>query len=139
MLALLDEDVRLTIVAALAERGFDVVSVHQVGPKGVDDTLVLERAIELGRVLITHNADDFKDVHAAFRQRGKTHPGIACVPQRGSLGRRIVRAAMMLDWIETQSHGSRLFIWGQLQQILEEGFRLPGYSEDDVREALGRS
>ena len=44
---------------------------------------------------------------------------------------------MMLDWIATQPHESRLFAWGHLQQLLERGFRLPGYSEDDVRDALG--
>lgn len=46
---------------------------------------------------------------------------------------------MMLDWLGIQSYTSRLFEWGRLQQLLERGFRLPGYSEDEVREALGRS
>jgi hypothetical protein len=137
--ALLDEDVRLGLVSALVNRGFDVVSVHSVGPRNADDALVLERAIELARVLITHNRDDFKDVHSAFLHRGRIHTGIVCIPQRGSLSRRIVRAAMMLDWIATQPHVSRFFVWGQLQQQLERGFRLPGYDEEDVREALGWS
>jgi hypothetical protein len=46
---------------------------------------------------------------------------------------------MMLEWIVT--HGdprSRLFSWGTLQELLEQGFRLPGYTEQDVQLALGR-
>lgn len=46
---------------------------------------------------------------------------------------------MMLDWLGTQPYASRLFEWGQLQQLLERGFCLPDYSEDEVREALGRN
>lgn len=45
----------------------------------------------------------------------------------------------MLDWVGTQPYRSRLFVWGQLQHLLEQGFRLPGYTEDKVRAALGRS
>jgi predicted nuclease of predicted toxin-antitoxin system len=135
--ALLDEDVRPKLVATLSERGFDVVSVHRVGPRNVDDALVLERAIALGRVLITHNTDDFRAVHSAFLREGRAHTGVLCLPQRGSLSRRTLRAAMMLDWISAQPHESRFVVWGQLQQLLERGFRLPGYGEDEVREALG--
>lgn len=32
--------------------------------------LVLERVIELGRALITHNTDNFKALHAAFKKHG---------------------------------------------------------------------
>jgi len=137
--ALLDEDARPGLVSALTARGFDVVSVHVVGPRSAADTKVLDRAIELDRVLITHNADDFKMVHADFIRQGRAHPGIVCIPQRGSLIRRTLRAAMMLDWTANQPRASRLFVWGQLQQMLEQGFRLPGYNEDEVRQALGRS
>jgi hypothetical protein len=135
--ALLDEDVRLGLVSALSARGFDVVSVHVVGPRSADDAKVLDRAIELDRVLVTHNADDFKVVHAGFIRAGRAHPGIICIPQRGSLLRRTLRAAMMLDWIASQPYHSRLFVWGQLQQMIERGLRQSGYSEDEVREALG--
>lgn len=134
---MLDEDVRLGLVAGLTERGFDVVSVHQVGPTGVEDGLVLDRAIKLGRVLITHNTDDFKAIHAAFLRHGRSHSGIICLPQRGTLRRRLVRASLMLDWVGTQPRLSQLFVWGHLQQLLERGFRLPDFSEDEVREALG--
>jgi hypothetical protein len=135
--ALLDEDVRPALVAGLTARGFDVASVLRVGPRNTDDALVLEHASMLGRVVVRHNTDDYKAVHAAFLRHGRAHTGIVCLPQRGSLARRTLRAAMMLDWIAEQPHRSELFVWGQLQQLLERGFRPPGYSEADVREVLG--
>jgi hypothetical protein len=47
---------------------------------------------------------------------------------------------MMLDWIATfPDHGSQLFRWHDLQQWLIQGNRLPGYSEAEVRRALGQS
>jgi Domain of unknown function (DUF5615) len=112
--ALLDECLDAPLVPALRERGFDVVSLLTIGPRGIADPAVLERAFELGRVLITHNADDFRAVHAAFLWQGRVHAGIICLPQRGPLRRRALRAAMMLDWIGAQEYASRLFVWGEL-------------------------
>ena len=136
--ALLDEDIRPAVGDALVARGFDVLSVLEVGPRGVADTLVLERAIELRRVLITHNADHFRREHADGLRRGRAHPGILCVPQRGSVERRAIRIAMLLDWVEDQERDRRVFVWGDLQQRLQRDPRFPGYSEDEVRNALGR-
>jgi Domain of unknown function (DUF5615) len=127
----------VALVPLLGQRGFDVVSPQAVGPRRVDDRRVLERAVGLGRVLIAQNTSDFKSVHAAFVRAGQPHLGVVCLPQRGPLGRKVLRAAMMLDWIATQPHKSRLVAWGHLRQLLEQGVRLPGYGEDDVRDALG--
>ena len=137
--ALLDEDTSRAIDRELLRRGFDVVSVHRVGPKNVDDAIVLERAIALGRVIITHNTDDYEALHAADLREGRSHPGIVCIPQLGPLSRRALRAAMMLDWIAAQPYASRLFVRGWLQQQLERGFQLPGDSADEVRQVLGRA
>lgn len=108
--ALLDEDTSRALDRELRRRGFDVVSVHQVGPKNVDDALVLERAIALGRVVITHNTDDYRALQAAYERDGRQHPGIVCIPQVGPLARRALRAAMMLDWIADQPRGARLVV-----------------------------
>ncbi len=46
---------------------------------------------------------------------------------------------MMLDWIAMQpDHRNQLFRWHDVQYWLTQGNRLPGYTEDDVRIALGR-
>lgn len=138
--ACLDECTELDLVEALATRGFDVVSIQIVGPRGASDDLVLERATQLGRVLVTHNIRDFRLVDEAFRRAGRPHGGIVGVPQArgGPLSRVELRVAMMLDWLSTQEYESRLFGWGQLQQLLERGFRLPGYDAADTRHALAR-
>lgn len=137
--ALLDGCLDLALVRTLTQRGFDVASLLTVGPRGVADALVLERAADLGRVLITQNADHFKALHVALLRQGRPHPGVICLPQRGPLSRRALRAAMLLDWIGTQEYASRLFVWGELQRLLERGFRLPGYSDGDVLQALGQA
>ena len=35
-------------------------------------------------------------------------------------------------------HRSRLFKWGHLQELLEQGYRLEGYSLEEIRLALAR-
>jgi hypothetical protein len=138
--ACLDECTELDLVEALAVRGYDVTSIQVVGPRGVGDDLVLARTTELGRVLVTHNVRDFRVVDAAFRSAGRSHGGVIGVPQArgGPLSRVELRVAMMLDWLSTQAYESRLFRWGQLQQLLEQGFRLEGFSEEDIGHALGQ-
>lgn len=137
--ALLDECLDVAVVLALQQRGFDVVSLLTIGPRGVDDSRVIERAMELGRVLITQNGDDFRALHATCLRHHGAHPGIICVPQRGPLSRRVLRAAMMLDWVGTQAYDTRIFIWGDLQKRLERGLRLADYSDEDVQLALARA
>ena len=137
--ACLDECTHLGLLDSLRRRGFSVTSLQIVGPRGTNDEDVLDRATALGYVLITHNAGDFKVWHATFERQGRSHGGIICLPQTRPFKRLELRAAMMLDWIGTQPYASRLFIWGELQRLMERGFRLPDYAEAEVREALGRS
>jgi hypothetical protein len=137
--ACLDECTHLDLVHALRRRGFSVTSLQLVGPRGAADDLVLERATALGCALITHNVTDFKRWHATFITQGRAHGGIICLPQTRPFRRLELRAAMLLDWVGTQPHASRLFLWGQLQRLLEQGFRLPGYTEGEIQEALGRT
>src|SRR5690349_5611016 len=130
--ACLDECTHLGLVDALRSRGFIATSLQIVGPRGIDDQAVLERATALGCVLITHNAEDFKFWHATFEREGRAHGGIICLPQTRPFRRLELRAAMMLDWAGTQPYTSRLFLWGQLQRLLEGGFCIPGYTEEEV-------
>jgi predicted nuclease of predicted toxin-antitoxin system len=53
----LDENVDSAIREGLRRRGVDVVSVQEDDRAGDPDTLVLDRAEELGRVLFTRDAD----------------------------------------------------------------------------------
>lgn len=106
---------------------------------GVDDEQQLLYAASRDRVIICHNGKHFRRLHQLFRQQGRPHGGIIVLPQDSPVPRIIIRAAMMLDWLGTlPEHRSQLFGWGDLQTLLIHGHRLLGYSEGEVRLALGQ-
>ena len=74
--ACLDECTHLRLLEALTARGYDVTSIQLVGPRSALDPLVLQRATELGRVLITHNVADFRAADEEVRRAGRRHAGI---------------------------------------------------------------
>jgi hypothetical protein len=50
-----------------------------------------------------------------------------------------VRIVLMVDWLATfPDHASQLFTWSDLQQRIIGGYRLSGWQEADIREALGQ-
>jgi hypothetical protein len=110
--AFLDECTHLELVDALRRRGFTATSLQVVGPRGAPDEVVLQRATELGYVLVTHNVNDFKIWHETYQRQGQAHGGIIGLPQTRPFPRLELRVAMMLDWLGTQPHTSRLFQWG---------------------------
>jgi len=139
--AYLDECVDHNLVAALRGRGFQITSALEQGRANVGDAdpAQLDFATSRGWVLISHNEIDFRRLSNHFRQQHIAHAGIIILPDRASLGRMTIRAAMMLDWLGTMAdHRSGYFKWGQFQGLLEQGYRLPGYDEVEVRRALAR-
>lgn len=135
----LDECVPHMLAEALHERGFFVASAAEVGNAGLNDSQQLSYAADRGWVLVTHNRNDFQRLNIAFRRDGIPHSGIIVLPDSPPFERLVIRAAMMLSWIQTlPSPDSQLFKWGHLQERLVQGYRLPGYSESDVRNVLGR-
>jgi hypothetical protein len=137
--ALLDECMDLELVGFLRARGFTVESAQLSGLRATDDEVVLDHAARRGWLLITHNERHFRRQHHRRLQQGGSHGGIVCVSQLGPIERLTVRVAMMLDWVGDQEHRSRFFVWGKLQRLLEQGLRLPGYTEHEVHLALGRA
>ena len=130
-----DEDVDRFVVTALRQRGFDVLATDEAGRQGATDEEQLAHAAALGCVLLTHNRLHFSHLHRS----GQHHAGIAIVPQSGSVDRRALRAAMLVDWLSVEGDPtSRLAVWGHLQSRLQHGFRLEGYAETDVQLVLGR-
>ena len=136
----LDECVDYELVEALRERGFTVAAALDVQMLRATDEQQLVFATARGAVLVSHNRRDFQRLHATFIEQGRKHGGIVLLPGTSPLPRLIIRAATMLDWIGLlPDHRSQLFQWGYLQEQIERGYRIPGYTEDDVRLALGRS
>ena len=67
-----DEDFALPVVAALRQRGHDVLRAQDDGRSGFQDSLILARAHEQGRVVLTCNRRHFERLH----RQGHTHSGI---------------------------------------------------------------
>ena len=137
--AYLDECIDGPVADDLRTRGFDVLTAFEAGQAGKLDEEQLQFALTLGRVLLTYDRFDFRRLHAIYLSRGRQHGGIITIPQRSPQHRRLLRAALMLDWLGTlEEHQSRMFQWNDLQGRLLSGLRLPGYSEDEIDDAVGR-
>ena len=73
---LLDEDSQAKrLVNVLGKAGHDVKTVNEVGLSGEIDDLVLEYARGENRILLTHNCDDFEELHKINRN----HPGLLAI------------------------------------------------------------
>jgi len=137
--AYLDECIDRPFCEDLRTRGFDLLTASDAGQLAATDATRLAYATRLGRVLITYNRAHFVRHHHEFRLRGLEHSGIIVLPQTPPLSRRVLRAAMMLDWLGDREYRSQLLTWGAFQQELIRGLRPPldQYTEADVRQALG--
>lgn len=137
----LDECADHDLVGALRARGFTVTSALEQGRAnlGYPDDVQLAFASARDWVLITYNERHFRALADAYRRERWLHGGIIVLPVKPPFERLTVRAAMMLDWLGTMSdHRSQLFKRGHLQALLEQGFRLEGYSAEEIRLALAR-
>jgi len=72
----LDEDVPEAIAVALRLRGYDVMTVSEVGRKGLTDIEQIKYATSENRIMFTHNIADFCKIHSEFIKRGNEHSGI---------------------------------------------------------------
>ncbi|MGB5817510.1 MAG: DUF5615 family PIN-like protein [Thermoanaerobaculia bacterium] len=77
---LLDENLSPTVAEVARGLGLDVVSVHDIGRRGLADHEQLEFAATERRVLVTRNRDDFIRLTVAFYQVGQPHCGVLIVP-----------------------------------------------------------
>lgn len=81
---LIDEDMAVTAASELREFRYDAVTVGEPGRKGSRDDAILWLATQQGRILITHNFNDYAMLHCAWRRWGVpgTHAGILVPRQR---------------------------------------------------------
>lgn len=77
---LLDEDVNPRASEIGRGLGLDVVSVHEVGRRGLNDWEQMAYAASEKRTLVTRNRDDFVKLTVAAYQSGKPHHGVLIVP-----------------------------------------------------------
>ena len=62
----LDENVALRIIPPLIEKGYDVLSAHAAEMLGESDRRQLEFAISQQGAIVTHNRDDFLELHSRY-------------------------------------------------------------------------
>ncbi len=80
MLLYLDDDsIAGILVTLLKKAGHDVQIPADAGIPGAKDPVHLTHAIQVGRVLLSHNHDDFKRLHVLIETAGGHHPGILIV------------------------------------------------------------
>jgi uncharacterized protein with PIN domain len=103
----MDEHVHRSITGGLRLRGVDVLTVQEDGRSGLDDPQVLNRAIELGRILFSQ--DDDLLAEARLRQTaGISFPGLVYAHQlRTTIGEcvrdlELIAKALPLEEIADQ-------------------------------------
>ncbi|WP_237478868.1 DUF5615 family PIN-like protein [Lichenibacterium dinghuense] len=72
----IDECISPSLVRDLHDLGYDAVHPRDLGRLGEADHTIFARAIHEDRIVVTENADDFRDLAA----RVDVHPGIIVLP-----------------------------------------------------------
>jgi hypothetical protein len=82
----MDVHVPAAITEGLRRRRVDIRTCQDDGFRRADDDVLLKRATELTRILVTQD-QDFLQIAAAWQQSGKRFTGIIFAPQqRASIG-----------------------------------------------------
>ena len=133
----LDECVDIYVAPELTARGITARTAVAAGMLHRTDDEQLDHATANGWVIVTHDVHDFRRLHRRRIAEGRAHGGIITVPYC-PVPILALRIAMVVDWIGT--HGQRestLASWASVQFRLTQGERIPGFSESDIRLALG--
>ncbi|MEX2315710.1 MAG: DUF5615 family PIN-like protein [Pirellulales bacterium] len=79
-----DHQFQASVTRGLRRRGIDVMTTLDDGNEKLDDELLLTRATELARVLVTHDKD-FLRIGARWQQTRQEFAGIAFAPKNRSM------------------------------------------------------
>jgi hypothetical protein len=79
----MDHNVPRSITVGLRLRGVDVITAYEDGADDMDDSALLDRATELGRVLFTHD-DDLLAETTKRQQEDISFGGVIYVHQMGA-------------------------------------------------------
>jgi predicted nuclease of predicted toxin-antitoxin system len=75
---LLDENVNKPdyIIQRCAEKGLEVLRVHQLGLEQTDDEWIFEYALQVGYVVVTANVEHFRVLLTRWMEEGNPFPGV---------------------------------------------------------------
>jgi len=96
-----DADLTPRIVSALRQRNYVCQSALEDNMADASDEQILERAAQLGMVLLTNNARDFALLSQEWTVQGRQHAGILISEQyrRRQLGEFLRRLLRFLDTV----------------------------------------
>ena len=77
---LLDEHIHLAVAEGLRRLDLDVLHVCETDLPGTPDELILKKAVELNRILVTRDIRDFSRIAQLFLSIERPFPGILLVP-----------------------------------------------------------
>ena len=104
LILLCDENVPYPIVKGLLRRGFDVLTVQEIGLHAAQDDIIMARALREGRIIYTLDAD-FLRLH----QAGQEHAGIFYHHQRKySIKEAIRRITLACELFSTEDMKNRI-------------------------------
>jgi hypothetical protein len=100
-----DEHVHGAIIRGLRRRGVDVLTVQEDGHQAADDPVLLDRALILGRVMVTQDQDFLREGHRR-QATGDRFAGVAYAPQDlRAIGRYVTDLELiakiddLIDWL----------------------------------------
>ncbi|HUT34072.1 MAG TPA: DUF5615 family PIN-like protein [Planctomycetota bacterium] len=106
---LLDAHIHVRAAKILRLRGFDVISVWEIGRQALPDEAHVAWAAENGRCIITYNVAHFSRAHYRWLAEGGHHSGIAVCKQIGL--REFLRRCHALLRTHTPAMVRDQFLW----------------------------
>ncbi|MBI3536039.1 MAG: DUF5615 family PIN-like protein [Chloroflexi bacterium] len=92
-----DENIASQIAKALAQQNYDVLTARQAGMLGKSDDEQFHFAISEQRTLVTHDREDYLNLHSQYLTQGIEHYGLIILIERKRIGEIIAR---LLDLLE---------------------------------------
>jgi hypothetical protein len=95
---LIDENVDHRILRGLRSRlpELDAVTVKQIGLAGFKDPLLLRRAAQNDRTILSHDTQTMRPDAVQLLQRGEMMAGLILVPQTMAIGHAIEELELMI-------------------------------------------
>ena len=103
----MDENVHYAITRALRRRDVDVLTVQEDEMRGRPDREVLDRATQLGRIVVTEDDDLLKE--ASLRhQNGDFFAGVIYAPHSLDIGRSVESLELIAKLEEPDDYNNRV-------------------------------